>query len=169
MCIQLPSRNTMVQTCKGVGQVLLLLCFHFYTSNISYVLQIHLCQFSYRKTNGHFSKWRLYLNGLIFYSRLNIHLSDTNKMPQNWVTNINRQLYKIMKRGANLLHLKVVTTLTLSTSSHLFSKYITSAILHYSLDQSFSTTGPRSSNGPWQQLYRAAWGLREPQYATRFH
>ena len=37
------------------------------------------------------------------------------------------------------------------------------------LEQCFSTAGSRPGTGPWQQLYRAARGLRKLQYATRFH
>ena len=38
-----------------------------------------------------------------------------------------------------------------------------------SLSPSFSTAGPRPGTGPWHQLYRAARGLRNLQYATIFH
>jgi len=37
------------------------------------------------------------------------------------------------------------------------------------LAQCFSTAGPRPGTGPWHQLYRAARGLRQLQYSTRFH
>jgi len=37
------------------------------------------------------------------------------------------------------------------------------------VEQCFSTAGPRTCTGPWHQLYRAARGLKEIQYATRFH
>ena len=37
------------------------------------------------------------------------------------------------------------------------------------VDQCFSTAGPRPGTGPWHQLYRAARDLRKLQYATRFH
>ena len=37
-----------------------------------------------------------------------------------------------------------------------------------SLDQCFSTSGPRSGTGPWHQLHRATRGLRKLQYAARF-
>jgi len=39
----------------------------------------------------------------------------------------------------------------------------------HAVDQCFSTAGPRPGTGPWHQLYRAARGLRNLQYATRNH
>jgi len=37
------------------------------------------------------------------------------------------------------------------------------------LYQCFSTAAPRPATGPWHQLYRAARGPRNLQYATRFN
>ena len=37
------------------------------------------------------------------------------------------------------------------------------------VDQCFSTAGPRPGTGPWHQLYRATRGLSKLQYATRLN
>jgi hypothetical protein len=42
-------------------------------------------------------------------------------------------------------------------------------VLVGTLDQCFSTAGPRPGTGPWHQLYLAARDLTKLQYATRFH
>jgi hypothetical protein len=41
--------------------------------------------------------------------------------------------------------------------------------VEWTLEQCFSTAGPRPGTGPWHQVYRAARGLRKLQYATRFY